>query len=274
MTGMSYLSHRYMVVDMVNSDNHGEHLMNLEHEQGAGIMLDNVKQAGEEASALAGLYRLVSRCLEEEIDSDVLRLLRSTLAKSLEGVGWHLDQDFLERPEEEILTTLAEEYTGLFVAPGGISPYASVFETGCMYREPCDQATNAYREAGWEYQRCMSGEFSDHVGTMLAFLGELAATEAEALESGEIESADLARQRRDKFLLDQLGSWVPGWCQRASEVALLPFYKQLLEFTEQLLWQELAAVTDRRRLKELAVLNQREPKKLDYDADFRKASGI
>ena len=237
-------------------------------------LTDNRNAETEEINALAGLYRLVGRCLEDEIDRDFLHLLRGALVQGLADVGWHLGAGFLECPEQELLETLAEEYTGLFVAPGGVSPYASVFETGCMYREPSDRAIEAYREAGWDYRRCMSGEFPDHIGTMLGFLGELAAAEAEARQCDDNESADLARQRREKFLLEEIGPWVPGWCRRAAAAALLPFYRQLLEFTEQLLWQELAVVTDRRRLKELVALNQREPKKLDYDADFRKASGI
>jgi len=240
----------------------------------AGPPLEQGDTRIEETRALARLYGLLSRCLEEEVDRDLLRLLRAGLGEALAEAGWKLDTNLLERPEDEVLEALAEEFTGLFVAPGGVSPYASVFETGCMYREPCDRATAAYREAGWDYERRMSGEFPDHVGTMLGFLGTLAGAEADAIERGDVQSAERARGRRNAFLLEQIGPWVPGWCGRASQAALLPFYRQLSQFAEQLLWQDLRAATDRRRLKELAALNQREPKKLDYDADFRKASGL
>lgn len=227
-----------------------------------------------ELSALAWMFRLVGRCLEDEVDRDLLRLLRGSLRGPLAEVGWHLDRDFLERPEEELLKALAEEYTGLFIAPGGVSPYASVFETGYRYREPCDRAAAAYRDAGWDYRRRYSGEFPDHIGTLLGFLGELASNEVQALEQGEMQAADGWAARRRMFLLEQLGSWAPGMCRRAAGAALLPFYRQLLGLTEQLLWQELAEATDRRRLRELQALNQRPPVKLDYDADFRKASGL
>ena len=43
---------------------------------------------------------------------------------------------------------------------------------------------------------------------------------------------------------------------------------------EQTLWSELTQMVDRRELKELAELNKREPKRMEYDADFRKASGL
>jgi TorA maturation chaperone TorD len=173
-----------------------------------------------------------------------------------------------------LIETLAEEFTGLFVAPGCISPYASVFETGCMYKEPADRAFEAYREAGWEYQRRMSGEFPDHIGTMLGFCGLLADAEAESLVAGELRRADELKGMRERFLVDQLGSWAPGWCHLAAEAALHPFYQGVLNLTEALLWSELAQIVDRRRMRELAELNRREPKRLDYDADFRKASGL
>lgn len=227
-----------------------------------------------ETTACAALFRFLGRCLEEEIDRELLRALRGDLGGALADAGLPLDADLVEGPEDEWLERLAEEYTGLFVAPGGVSPYASVFETGCMYREPCDRAVAAYREAGWGYRTRLSGEFPDQIGTMLGFLGELAASEVQALEQGDGAAADTWAERRRSFLLEQLGPWAPGWCRRAAGATLLPFYRQLLQFTEQFLWQELSAATDRRRLKELMALNQREPKKLDYDADFRKASGI
>jgi TorA maturation chaperone TorD len=227
-----------------------------------------------EIRALAGLYGLTARCLEEEPDRGLIRLLRGELRKPLADAGWELDREFLRFPEEALLEALAEEFTGLFVAPGGISPYASVFETGCMYREPCDRAMAAYREAGWDYSRRMSGEFPDHIGTMLGFVGQLALEEAQARQQGDVPTAACLRERRYAFLLGQLGPWAPGWCRRAAQAALLPFYRQLLQFTEQLLWLSLSETADRRGLNELVALNRREPERLDYNADFRKASGL
>jgi TorA maturation chaperone TorD len=143
-----------------------------------------------------------------------------------------------------------------------------------MFREPADRAMAAYRAAGWDWQRRQSGEFPDHVGTLLAFLGVLAGAEAEALEQADTDAAARWRQQRESFLLEEIGPWVPGWCRRAAAAAMQPFYRQLLGFSGQLLWTDIAAVADRRQLRALAELNRREPKKLDYNADFRKASGL
>lgn len=227
-----------------------------------------------EASALAGVFGFFSRCIEEEVDAELIELIRGDLRRPLEVAGLVFDDDFYDAPVESLVEELAEEYTGLLVAPGCVSPYASVFETGCMFKEPADKAVAAYREAGWDYKHRLSGEFPDHIGTMLGFLGILSGAESECLASGDISRADEYRAQRDKFIVEQLGGWGPGWCRRAAEATLHPFYKKLLVMIEQALWGEMAQVVDRRRLRELADLNQREPKRLDYDADFRKASGL
>ncbi len=227
-----------------------------------------------EASALAGVFGFFSRCIEEEVDADLVNLIRGDLRQPLEVAGLIFDDDFYDAQVESLVEILAVEYTGLLVAPGCISPHASVVETGCMFKEPADKAVAAYREAGWYYKHRLSGEFPDHIGTMLGFFGVLSGAESECLAAGDISRADEYRSQRDEFLVEQLGGWGPGWCRRAAEAALHPFYKKLLVMIEQALWGEMAQVVDRRRLRELAELNQREPKRLDYDADFRKASGL
>lgn len=227
-----------------------------------------------ECRAQAGLYRLLGRCLEDEVDEALLTLLRGELRDPLAEVGVTLDEAFFQAPAQALLEALAEEFTGLFVAPGGVSPYASVFETGRMFQAPADRAATAYREAGWEYHRQLSGEFPDHIGTMLGFVGILSDAEASALEQGDRVRADACKQHRQTFLREQLGSWAPGWCRRAAAAALHVLYHQLLTLAEKVLWTDLANCTDRRQLRELAELNRREPVQLEYNADFRKASGL
>lgn len=228
----------------------------------------------EEARALAGLFGFFSRCIEEEADAAFLELIRGELRTTLDGFGLTFNEDFHNTPIENLVEQLAEEYTGLFVAPGCVSPYASVAETGCLFKEPADQAMAAYRQAGWDYKHRLSGEFPDHIGTMLGFCANLAEAEEEALAMGDLASAEALKAQRETFLLNQLAEWGPGWCRRAAEAALHPFYQNILKLMEQALWLELEQLVDRRRLRELVELNRREPKRLDYDADFRKASGL
>ena len=243
----------------------------LTSDAGAGVTAAAVT---EDLRAAACLYRLLGRLLEEEIDAPLLALLKDELREPLAAVGIHLAQAIDRQSAETVLEALAEEYTGLFVAPGCVSPYASVFETGMLFKDPCDRATAAYREAGWGYERRASGEFPDHIGTMLAFVSLLADTEADAIDAGDSAAAAIQRERRHRFLLHEIGRWGPGWCRRAAEAAFNSFYQQVLEATEQLLWTELTLLANRQQLTELTELNRREPARLDYNADFRKASGL
>lgn len=229
-----------------------------------------------ELRAQGAIHRLLARLLEQEIDADLLQLLRSDLREPLAAVGIGLDglMPAAETTDGQILEALAEEYTGLLVAPGGVSPYFSVFETGCMFQHPCDRVVEAYHAAGWDYRRHYSGEFPDHIGTMLGFVGILFDAEADAREGiTDADAEEIARQRT-AFIVDLLAPWAPGWCRRAAQAALHPFYRQLLGLLEQMLWSEISALVDRRQLRDIQLSNRREPKKLDYNADFRKASGV
>jgi len=143
-----------------------------------------------------------------------------------------------------------------------------------MFQEPADRAERAYRLAGVVFRRRMSGEFADHIGTMLAFVGLLYQAEADALERRDLDDAQEQRSMRERFVLDELATWGPGWCRRARVAALHVFYQQILMLAEGVLWSELEALVDRKHLKQLAALNSRAPIVLDYDADFRKASGL
>ncbi len=238
------------------------------------LIAQQLQQRQDAALSLAGVFGFFSRVLEQEMDIEFLTLLRHDFKAPLEEAGMVFEAEFFSQNEAELLDKYAEEFTGLFVAPGCVSPYASVFETGCMFKEPTDRARIAYAEAGWEYKNRYSGEFPDHIGTMLGFYGILCASEAQYLEQGNLQQADQVKATRDRFLLEQLAEWGPGWCHLAAKAANLSFYQQVISMVEQVLWSELSQLVDRRELKILAEKNRREPKRLDYDADFRKASGL
>ena len=224
--------------------------------------------------ARAGLFALLGRCFEAEVDSDLLELLHGPLAPTLGAMGLSARELLPGTSDTERLEALAEEFTGLFVAPGGVSPYASVFETGCMFQEVCDRVARAYGEAGFVFRPRLSGEFADHIALMFSFTAALYQGEAAALEAAESAEAEALRLRREDFFKTFVGAWGAGWCRRVQGAALLPFYASMAGLAEQFVWDELSLVCSRRELRELQQLNSREPKKLDYDADFRKASGL
>lgn len=226
--------------------------------------------------ARAGLYRLLERCLGDEVDRTFLDLLRGPLASVLTDaeIGFAPDDEILVATADGLLDSLSREFNSLFVVPGAVCPYRSVFETGCMFQAPSDEAAAAYRDAGLDFQHRYSGEFPDHIAVMMSFVAYLSEREADALEAGEDTVADNLRERRERFTIEQIGPWGPGWCRRAGLLADHDFYRRILEFAERLLWREIGEMADRKQMKEIVALNRREPVVLDYDADFRKASGL
>lgn len=226
--------------------------------------------------ARAGLYRLLERCLGDEVDRAFLGDLRGPLAAVLTDstVGFAPDDDLFTAEAETLLAALSKEFNSLLVVPGAVLPYRSVFETGCMFQAPSDEAAAAYREAGLAFRHRYSGEFPDHIAVMMSFVAHLSEQEADALEAGNDGTATSLRDQRERFTLEQIGPWGPGWCRRARTLADHDFYRRILDFAERLLWLEIGLLADRKRMKEIAALNGREPVVLDYDADFRKASGL
>ena len=224
--------------------------------------------------ARAGLFSFLCQCLEAEPSPELLELIRGPMHEGLAESGVHFTPQFLAEPAERLAVALDEEFTCLFVAPGCVPPYASVFETGRMFQEPADRALAAYRQAGMTFRPVYSGEFPDHVGVMLGFYAHLLDRENAALAQGRADDAETWKSRREAFLLDEMAGWIPGWCQRARGFAMHEFYDRILALTEAVVWSEAEAIASRQQLRDLAASNQREPVKLDYDADFRKASGL
>lgn len=228
--------------------------------------------AGEECGAQAGLFALLGRCLEAEIDARLLTALRGELREPLAEAG--VDSACLDGDIDRVLGDAAVEFAALFVVPGAASPYASTFQTGALFQEPADRVARWYADNGFAFRNAHSGEFPDHVGTMLAFVGKLYEAEATALAESRVEAAREVRERRGRFVVEELGSWAPGWCRVAAAVAEHPFYRQVLALTERVLWEELSNLVSARRLRELSAANARGPARMPLNPDYRKASGL
>jgi TorA maturation chaperone TorD len=225
-------------------------------------------------TARGGLYTFLGRCLEGEVDHDLLQALRGPLGGVIDALGIDLGEDVRHGPDSAVLETLAGEYTSLLVAPGAVSPFRSVFESGRLFQPQADVAAAAYRESGFVFRNIHSGEFADHIAVMLAFMGRLFEREAAAFGAGDAGSAAVWRERRARFLLRQLASWAIGWCRRARYCAQHTFYCAILEVVEQTVWDDAAAIGDAKTLKRLAVANRRPLARQKSDPEFRKASGL
>ncbi|MBF0267734.1 MAG: molecular chaperone TorD family protein [Alphaproteobacteria bacterium] len=239
-------------------------------------LIEQVAQGArlDECKAQSALFRLLARTFEFEIDEPFLNSLRGDLKEPLAEVGAEVPEDVLADDVASLLERLAVEYTALFVQPGAISPHASVFETGKMFQKQTDRAVRWYRENGFEFKHCHSGEFPDHVGAMLSFVSAMFERESEALEKGEDETADKIRQNRERFMIEEMGGWVPAWCRTAARAAEHPFYERMLQLTERVLWDELSQFVPPKRMHELAEKAVKEPTIAKKDPGFRKASGL
>ena len=72
------------------------------------------------AVEVSHLYGFLALLFNQEVSVDLLRTLRSTeMQQDLLNIGIEFDKDFLNEDEETLLETLAVEYTGLFLGPGG-----------------------------------------------------------------------------------------------------------------------------------------------------------
>ena len=233
-----------------------------------------VSEMAEVLEAQSGLYALLGRCLEGEVDAALLRMLRGPLGDVIGELGLDLGSDVLNAPEKEVLHTLAEEYASLFVAPGAASPFRSVFESGRLFQTQADIAAAAYREAGFAFRNVHSGEFADHIGVMMAFVGRLLGLEAESLRAGDAGAAGGWRARRERFLLRQLGPWAVGWCRRARACARHDFYRAILDIVERTVWEDACTIADVKTLKRLVAANKRPLVRPKSDPEFRKASGL
>ena len=227
-----------------------------------------------ELQAQSGLYSLLARCLEAEVDTGLLQVLRGPLRDTLDDLGLDLGRDVMDGPEEDVLAALAEEFSALFVVPGAVMPYRSVFETGRLFQPQADRATAAYREAGFVFRNVHSGEFPDHVAVMLAFVGQLLLRQAEATAADDSDAAELWHQRRVRFLRSQIGPWVVGWSRRAQGCARHQFYRAILELVEYAVWTDICRIADEKTLKRLVVANQKPLIRPKSDPEFRKASGL
>ena len=227
-----------------------------------------------ELQARSGLYQLLGRCLEAEVDATLLATLRGPLSVALAEIGVDLGADVRQGVPAVVLAALAEEFAGLFVVPGAVMPFRSAFETGRMFQPQSDLASAAYTEAGFAFHAHLSGEFPDHIAVMLAFVSQTLAHEAAALTAGDHAAATLWQQRRVRFLLRQIGPWAIGWCRRAGGATRHPFYRAILGLTEQVIWSDICEVADQATLKRLVTANRRPLMRQKTDPDFRKASGL
>lgn len=193
----------------------------------------NAADRAATARARADTYRLLGRLCLAEVDARLLAALRETAELGPTLVG----------ADEPLLATLRAEYARLLLI--NVLPYESVFvdEQVMLNTEATVAVYDAYREGG--YSPAGQVGAPDHVGLELAFLGHLAADEAEAEAAGDAARAARSRARQRSFLEAHLGRWAPVWATALERAAEHPFYAALAAVVRDYVLAELEAALER-----------------------------
>ncbi len=193
----------------------------------------------EIAEGRSRLYLILSRVFLKEVSPEFLRSMREKgFVEYLKGLGIDLGEDFANKEEKELLEELAAEYTQLFIAPAGASPYESVWKKGLLMQEPAAEALAFYKRCGFKLPEDFKG-FPDQIGVELSFLGHLTREEARAWKEGDERLATEVMKLEREFLKKHLRKWVFDFLDCVMAITKLPFYREMARLTKEFLKGEM-----------------------------------
>ena len=184
------------------------------------------------------LYRLLASLYLKEASDETLQILSSKeIVEALEGLG--VDAGKLSGPadhdgQKRFLDVLAEEYTALFILPGGVSPYESVRLKGLLCQDPEWKAREFYKRFG-VIMREGSSIFSDHIGMEFEFMSYLADKESAAWAAKDEQGAGAWREAQQEFFREHINKWVHMFMDELDKCAWHHFYKEVSVFTRKLI---------------------------------------
>lgn len=201
--------------------------------------MSEIVEKVEIAEGRARIYHLLARCFLKEVSPDFLKGIRDgEFLKSLKELGVEFDEGFLREDEKEVLEGLASEYAKLFIAPGGIPPYESVWLKGLLLQEPATEALAFYKRSGFTLPEDFKG-FPDQVGVELSFMGHLAQAEGRMWKEGKEEEAKAYEELEKEFLKKHLSRWIFKFCEGVERCSLHPFYKEMARLTRGFIESEM-----------------------------------
>lgn len=194
------------------------------------------KKPGVHAAAerrRADTYRLLADVFNAEPSAEVLDAIRHPeAANAFETLGATFAKE-LDRLEAELgkagmVDELACEFARLFIGPGKhVGPYESLHRDDhpSGHWGPSTAEVKRFIEHhGVGYAERFKG-MPDHISAEFQFISMLADVEADAIERGESEKADQAREIQRVFRQEHLARWVPVFCEKVIELANLDFYR-------------------------------------------------
>jgi TorA maturation chaperone TorD len=193
----------------------------------------------------SNIYGFLATVFRTEVTAELLHQLREPeFSSALAAAGVTLDDDFLDRPDDEVLDDLAVEYSRLFVGPGRhIPPYASV-HTEADGGDLCGRSTGRLREfiaaAGLAYENSYTG-LADHISVELECMARLTARLTAAETAGRSPEVARCRELECVFVEQFLAPWVPQFCRKVADAARSSFYREMAALTAAFIASERQA---------------------------------
>jgi TorA maturation chaperone TorD len=198
--------------------------------------LEMVGLAGQRSN----IYGLLATLYRQEPTCSLLEQIRTPeILEILSRWGGELGDDFLNRPEGDLLEEMAVEYTRLFLGPGRhVSPHESVHheredgQWGQLWGASTVEVKKFIEGTGLRYEAGYQG-LPDHIGVELGFLEALTRREEEAWEQDDEEGARRCLDVERRFLDEHLLRWVTPFCDKVIATAELSFYRSLASMTKR-----------------------------------------
>ncbi len=197
------------------------------------------KKPVETAKQRSNIYGLLALIYRAEINKELLKNIKDPgFLDVLSEMGAVLEDDFLDKSDEDLIEDLAVEYTKLFLGPGKhISPHESIHherddgDWGQFWGKSTVEIKKFIETAGLEYKDDFTG-LPDHISVELEFMQRASAREAQAREEGNNEELLYCLKMEKKFIEEHLLKWVPVFCDKIISDAELSFYREIAKVTK------------------------------------------
>ena len=201
------------------------------------------KAKKEERTAVArqrsNIYGLLATVFRQEVTSDLLKQIKNPqFLGVLSDLGVQWKDDFSQKSEGELLEDLAVEYARLFLGPGRhISPHESVHnqredgQWGQLWGKSTVEVRKFIETAGFSYHSEFKG-MPDHITAELEFMERVAQREEQAWVEDDEEAALYCQKIEKRFIEEHLVKWIPQFCDKVTEEADLPFYRDMAKMTK------------------------------------------
>ncbi len=205
------------------------------------------------AANRAGLYGLLARLYESEVDAELLAQMAGAelgveTGEPELGDGYRMLSDYLAHLGPNAVTDLAVDYARVLLGAGIIGdraayPYESVYTSPdhLIMQDARDEVLALYREEGLDKSEELDVP-EDHVGLELEFMAHLCRKTQEALLQNDGSAAAAAVAKQKAFLEGHLLRWVPAFCSDILTYAETDFYKAIARITRGYLQMEQALI--------------------------------